>query len=267
MRVRIPSTAWVFGACAATLMTTSLGLMAQAPAAPQGAGAQGGGRGGGRGGAAAIAPGVFTVADANKDGVVTQGELMTALEKLYTDADTAKAGTITQEQLLTALNTALPAPPPPAQGDGRAAGPACGGQSANPRTPCPEHVTAMMAALPDKAPAKPAKPRKVLVLDSSLGFRHASIPIAGATVEALGKKTGAWTTTLSADAGDINTANLAQYDAVFLASNTGCFLDKAGDPAETALKLLEELEDHDDVQDVASNVDISQEELERLSAA
>src|SRR6187402_1389211 len=104
MRVRIPSTAWVFGACAATLMTTSLGLMAQAPAAPQGAGAPGGRGGAGRGGAGTIAPGVFTVADANKDGVITQGELMTALEKLYADADTAKAGSITQEQLLTALN-------------------------------------------------------------------------------------------------------------------------------------------------------------------
>lgn len=40
-----------------------------------------------------------------------------------------------------------------------------------------------------------------------------------------------------------------------------------GEPAEQALKLLEELEDHDDVQDVASNLDIPQEELERLSAA
>ncbi len=236
MRVKIPSAAWVFGACAVTLVVTSLGLLAQAPAAPQGAGAPGGRGGAGRGGAAAIAPGVFTVADVNKDGVLTQGELMTALEKLHADADTAKAGAITQEQLLTALNAALPAPPAPPAGAGRAAGPACGGQSANPQTPCPEHVTAMMAALPDTAPAKPAKPRKILVLDSALGFRHASIPIAAATVEALGKKTGAWTTTITADAGDINTANLAQYDAVFLASNTGCFLDKAGDPAETAAR-------------------------------
>jgi transcriptional/translational regulatory protein YebC/TACO1 len=40
-----------------------------------------------------------------------------------------------------------------------------------------------------------------------------------------------------------------------------------GSAAEQALKLLEELEDHDDVQEVASNFDISQEELERLSAA
>jgi len=40
-----------------------------------------------------------------------------------------------------------------------------------------------------------------------------------------------------------------------------------GVAAEQTLKLLEELEDHDDVQDVASNLDISQEELQRLSAA
>jgi len=41
----------------------------------------------------------------------------------------------------------------------------------------------------------------------------------------------------------------------------------SGGVAEQNLKLLEELQDHDDVQDVASNFDISQEELERLSAA
>jgi YebC/PmpR family DNA-binding regulatory protein len=40
-----------------------------------------------------------------------------------------------------------------------------------------------------------------------------------------------------------------------------------GSAAERTLKLLEELEDHDDVQEVASNLDISQEELEKLSAA
>jgi type 1 glutamine amidotransferase len=211
-----------------------MGLMAQAPAAPaQGGAPAAGGRGGGRGGAGnAIAPGVFAIADMNKDGSVTQGELMMALEKLYADADTAKAGTISQQELLAALNAALPAPPP-AAGRGANAGPACGGQSANPRTPCPDHVAAMTAALPDKAPARPARARKILVLDSSLGFRHSSIPLAAATVEALGKKTGAWTTTISYDPADINTANLKQYDAVFLASTTGCFLDKAGDRAET----------------------------------
>lgn len=40
-----------------------------------------------------------------------------------------------------------------------------------------------------------------------------------------------------------------------------------GAEAEKALRLLEELDDHDDVQNVASNFDISQEDLERLTAA
>ena len=39
-----------------------------------------------------------------------------------------------------------------------------------------------------------------------------------------------------------------------------------GREAEHTLKLLEALEDHDDVQKVAANVDIPQEEVERLSA-
>jgi len=39
-----------------------------------------------------------------------------------------------------------------------------------------------------------------------------------------------------------------------------------GKDAQHVLKLLEELDDHDDVQSVASNADIPQEELERLSA-
>ena len=39
-----------------------------------------------------------------------------------------------------------------------------------------------------------------------------------------------------------------------------------GKPAEQMVKLLEALEDHDDVQNVSSNMDIAAEELERLSA-
>ena len=44
-------------------------------------------------------------------------------------------------------------------------------------------------------------------------------------------------------------------------------LHLTGTHAEQTLRLLDELEDHDDVQEVASNIDIAQEELERLSAA
>jgi type 1 glutamine amidotransferase len=49
----------------------------------------------------------------------------------------------------------------------------------------------------------------------------------------MGKKTGAWTATVTYDASDINAQNLKQYDLVFLDSTTGCFLDDPNDPAAT----------------------------------
>ena len=91
----------------------------------------------------------------------------------------------------------------------------------------------MMTALPDKAPATPRQPRKVLVLGKSAGFVHSSIPLAARTVEELGKKTGAWSTTITYDPADINAQNLKQYDAIFLDSTTGAFLDDPNDQAAT----------------------------------
>src|SRR6266487_218116 len=75
----------------------------------------------------------------------------------------------------------------------------------------------------------PQQPRKVLVLGHAAGYVHSSIPLAAKTVDALGDKTGAWKTTTTYDAADINTKNLEQYDAIVLDSTTGCFLD---DPAD-----------------------------------
>jgi uncharacterized protein len=110
---------------------------------------------------------------------------------------------------------------------------ACGGRSSNPTVPCPGDVEKMMAALPDKAPAKPLKPRKILVLGHAAGFVHSSIPLAAKTVEALGEKTGAWKATTTYDPADINAANLKQYDAIVLDNTTGCFLDDPNDNAAT----------------------------------
>jgi type 1 glutamine amidotransferase len=185
---------------------------------------QGQGRGGGRGNAG---PAIFTVVDANKDGAVTRDEMRSTFDKWFTEWDTAKTGSLTQEQLLAGLNAALPAPAPPA-GGGRGA--------AQNQTPDPAHVTAMLAALPASAPAKPKQPRKVLVLGKAAGFVHSSIPLAARTIEEMGKKTGAWTTTITYDPADINEANLKQYDAIFLASTTGAFLDDPNDAAATAAR-------------------------------
>ena len=111
--------------------------------------------------------------------------------------------------------------------------PPCGGQSATPQVPCQADVDQMMAALPDKAPAKPQKARRVLVLGHAAGYVHSSIPLTAKTVDALGEKTGAWKTTTTYDPADVSTKNLKQYDAIVLDSTTGCFLDDPADKGAT----------------------------------
>jgi type 1 glutamine amidotransferase len=47
----------------------------------------------------------------------------------------------------------------------------------------------------------------------------------------MGKKTGAWATTVSYDASVITAENLTQYDVLLLDNTTGAFLDEPGSPA------------------------------------
>jgi uncharacterized protein len=89
----------------------------------------------------------------------------------------------------------------------------------------PWDITAMEDALPIKPYATPKQPRKILILCKASGFVHSSIPLAAATIQEMGEKTGAWTATITYDAADINTDNLKQYDLIFLDSTTGQFLD------------------------------------------
>ena len=96
-----------------------------------------------------------------------------------------------------------------------------------------EDLVAMEDAIPTTAPAKPMKPRKVLVLCKAAGYVHSSIPLAAETVKAMGEKTGAYTTTISYDSASVSTANLAQYDAIVLDSTTMAFLDDPNDAAAT----------------------------------
>ena len=172
---------------------------------------------------------VFASADANKDAILTRDELEAAVAKWMSAADTANAGAVTKEQLVPALTAALPM-------QSLAAMMAPGGRGGQPQTPEAHTVDAMMAALPASAPAKPLQPRKVLVLARAAGFVHSSIPLAAKTIDALGTKTGAWTTTITYDAADITAEKLKPYDAVFLASTTGAFLDDPNDPATTGAR-------------------------------
>jgi len=180
------------------------------------------GRGAGPGGG--VAASFFTAADANKDGALTREELKGTFDRWFTQWDTAKGNALTLEQMFGGLGAALPSPP------------GAGSGTPQNQTPRPDDVTAMMAALPDRAPARPRQARKVLVLGRAAGFVHSSIPLAARTIEEIGKKTGAWSTTITYDAADINDGNLKQYDAIFLASTTGAFLDDPKDPVATAAR-------------------------------
>ena len=180
--------------------------------------AQGGGRD-------QVAAGFFAALDADGDAALTRDEMRATFDKWFSTWKAADDAGLSNETLMAGLSQVLPAP-----------GPQCGGRSANPRTPCPDDVAAMIGALPASAPARPRQPRRVLVLARAAGFVHSSIPLAARTVEELGKKTGAWTTTITYDAADVTAQNLQQYDAIFLASTTGHFLDDPGDAAATAAR-------------------------------
>ena len=245
-------------ACAAAVFAAAWAVSAQQPPAAGQAPAGGAGGRGGNNTAALL----FTAFDANKDGSVTRDEMKAAFGAWYAAADSGGAGSATQAQLASALGAVLPAPATPAGGPaagapggaragggggGRAAqefvagattpglNDPCGGRSQKPTEPCAADVEKMLAALPATAPAKPAKAHKVLIFSRipSAGYQHSSIPLAAKAIEEMGKKTGAWTSDTSWDPAVFTTENLKQYDAIFLSSTTGCFLDKAGDKAET----------------------------------
>lgn len=187
------------------------------------------GRGGGRGGRGGMGGAFFTALDTNKDGSLTRDEMKATFDAWFTAADTGKTGSITMDQLLAALNQAMPPAAPPAGRAGR-------GPQAQNRVPKPADVDAMMAVLPTKAPARPLRPRKILVLCKAQGFVHSSIPLAAKMVEALGDKTDSWSTVITYDPADITAENLRQYDALFLDSTTGLFLDDANDAAAIAAR-------------------------------
>ena len=199
---------WVAMGAVAALTVAAGVMLAQPPGgAPGGSGR--GGRGGGRG--AGVGGAVFTAVDTNADGAVKRDELKAAFDAWFTASDKTKSGSVTQSQLQASLTGVI-----------------------NKATP--ETVQAMMAALPTEPGAKSARARKILVFGGASGFVHSSIPLAAKMVEALGNQDSLWKTDISYDAADFNAANLKQYDAIFLDSTTGCFLDDPADAVATAAR-------------------------------
>lgn len=83
-----------------------------------------------------------------------------------------------------------------------------------------ENIAKVKAALPDKAPAKPTKERKVLVVSRCEGYVHPSIPIGVKAIELLGEKTGAYTIEETQEMEAFTHENLKRFDAILFLSTT-----------------------------------------------
>lgn len=133
--------------------------------------------------------------------------------------------------LIALAVTALPAQEQQ-QGGRRGGGP----QSTAPRPPdpvTPEIAAAIEAAVPAVAPAKPARPRKVLLMNVNVNLPgrrpdvHVSLLRGNHAIIKLGELTGAYTTVLSTNVQDLNEKNLAQYDAIIFNNTTGVLTEDA----------------------------------------
>lgn len=76
-------------------------------------------------------------------------------------------------------------------------------------------------AAPAAAPAKPKQARKVLVFSLTKGFRHSSIPHGVVAMEAIGKKSAAFSIEHSEDPKVFAAENLKRFDAVMMLNTTG----------------------------------------------
>lgn len=76
------------------------------------------------------------------------------------------------------------------------------------------------AALPSRAPAKPSKARKILVVSRCEGYVHKSIPLGVAAIKRMGEKTGAYTIEETKEMTAFTPENLKRFDAVLFLSTT-----------------------------------------------
>jgi len=84
----------------------------------------------------------------------------------------------------------------------------------NVKAPTKQEIARIRAAAPDKAPAKPAKPRKVLVWGHS--WAHTPNPFAEKALEILGARTGAFEAVVSDDPRLLLPDRLGRFDALVM---------------------------------------------------
>lgn len=90
----------------------------------------------------------------------------------------------------------------------------------------PEQREKVEAAIPARAPAKPHKPRQLLVMalnvrDGQVRKGHASIPAGNLALRLMGEKTGAYQVTFSDDINMFRRENLARFDAICFNNTVG----------------------------------------------
>jgi len=87
-------------------------------------------------------------------------------------------------------------------------------------------IEKIIDAAPDKATAKPAKPRTLLVFNRCGGFRHGSIPWGSGAIEIMGNKTAAYETVVSDDMAVFTPDHLEPLDAVVFNNTTRLRFDE-----------------------------------------
>jgi uncharacterized protein len=89
-------------------------------------------------------------------------------------------------------------------------------------------VAKIEASIPEKATAKPAKARKILVFWLCRGYYHESIPVANKAIELMGKKTGAYDVVFSDDMNMFDAKKLAEFDAILFNNTTHLDFNQPG---------------------------------------
>ena len=84
-------------------------------------------------------------------------------------------------------------------------------------------------AIPAKAPARPAKPRRLLIFDHNVGYGgHRSAAHANLAFTLMGKKTGAFEAVVRRDPAAFAAGSLKQFDAVFFNNTVGNLFEDPG---------------------------------------
>lgn len=86
-----------------------------------------------------------------------------------------------------------------------------------------EHAEQIEAALPEGPVVDPEAKRRILVVSSTAGFRHASIPTGKFALEKMGAATGAYQTVISDDPANFEPDVLKTFDSVVLLNTTQDF--------------------------------------------